>query len=70
MALCGLMILSQLSLLEPVCTCTYGKCSKILNTLCFLFSSKMLVIRAGIHEMLVRTANREDPDQTAYSEAV
>ena len=28
------------------------------------------VIRAGIHKMLVRTANREDPDQTASSEAV
>ena len=29
----------------------------------------MLVIRAEIHKMLVRTANREeDPDQTASSE--
>ena len=27
----------------------------------FLFSNKMLVIRTGIHKMLVRTANREDP---------
>ena len=27
-------------------------------------------IRAGIHKMLVRIANREDPDQTASSEAV
>ena len=26
----------------------------------FLFSNKMLVIRAGIHKMLVRIANRED----------
>ena len=25
----------------------------------------MLVLRAGIHKMLVRIANREDPDQTA-----
>ena len=25
----------------------------------------MLVIRADIHKMLVRIANREDPDQTA-----
>ena len=32
--------------------------------------NKMLVIRAGIHKMLVRIANREDPDQTASSEAV
>ena len=30
-----------------------------------LFSNKMLVIKARIHEMLVRIANREDPDQTA-----
>ena len=43
---------------------------KILNTFLFLFSTKMLVIRAGIHKMLVRIANREDPDQTASSEAV
>ena len=30
----------------------------------------MLVIKAGIHKMHVRIANREDPDQTASSEAV
>ena len=30
----------------------------------------MLDIRAGIHKILVRIANREDPDQTASSEAV
>ena len=30
----------------------------------------MLVIKSGIHKMLVRIANREDPDQTASSEAV
>ena len=35
-----------------------------------LFSNKLLVIRAGIHQMPVRIANREDPDQTASSEAV
>ena len=33
----------------------------------FLFSNKMLVIRAGIHKMLVRIANREDPDQAAFA---
>ena len=27
----------------------------------------MLFITAGIHKMLVRIANREDPDQTASS---
>ena len=39
------------------------KCSKISNTFLFLFSNKLLVIKAGIHKMLVRIANREDPDQ-------
>ena len=48
---------------------SYGKCSKILNTFLILFSNKMLVIRAGIHRMFVRIVNREDPDQTASSEA-
>ena len=48
----------------------YGKCSKILNTFLILFSNKMLIFRAGIHKILVRIANREDPDQTASSEAV
>ena len=43
----------------------FGNCSKflkILNTFFFLFSHKMLIFRAGIHKMLVRIANREDPD--------
>ena len=37
-----------------------------------LFSNKMLLFRAGLHKMVVRLANREDPDQTASesSEAV
>ena len=48
----------------------YSNCSKISNTFLFLFSNKMLVFRAGIHIMLLRIANREDPDQTALSEAV
>ena len=41
----------------------YGKCSKISNTFHFLFSEKMLVIRAGILKILLRITNREDPDQ-------
>ena len=45
----------------------YGKCSKILNA--FLFLNTILIIRAGIHKMLVGIANRKDPVQTA-SEAV
>ena len=48
----------------------YGKCSKISNTFLFQFSNKMLVFRAGIQTMDIRIANREDPDQTASSEAV
>ena len=48
----------------------YGKCSKISNTFLILFSNKMLMFRAGIHKILVRIANREDPDQTASEEAV
>ena len=48
----------------------YGKCSKISNTFLFLFLNKMIVTRAGIHKLLFRLANREDPDQTASSEAV
>ena len=30
----------------------------------FLFSNKIMVIRSGNHKMLVRIANRKDPDQT------
>ena len=37
-----------------------GKCSKILNTFLFLFSTKMLVITAEIHKTLVIIANRGD----------
>ena len=47
-----------------------GKYSKILYTRLFLFSNKMMVIKAGIHKFLVRVANSEDPDQTASSEVV
>ena len=37
------------------------------STFLFLFSNKMLVIKAGIYTMFVRIANREDPGQTASS---
>ena len=40
------------------------------GTLFSFFSQKMLVIRAGIQKMLVRIVNRDNPDQTASSEAV
>ena len=37
----------------------------------FLFcSNKMLVIKSGVHKMLVRIANRVDPDQTGSLKAV
>ena len=48
----------------------YSKCLKVLNIFLFILLNKMLVIKAGIHKMLDRVANREDPDQTASSEAV
>ena len=48
----------------------YSKCFKILITFLVLFLAKMVIIKAEIHKMLVRIANREDPDQTASSEAV
>ena len=46
-----------------------SKCSKISNTSLSVLK-KMLVMGAEIHKMIVRVANREDPDQTASSEAV
>ena len=48
----------------------YYICSKIFNLFLFLFSNKIVVNRTGIHQMFVRIPNREDPDQTASSEAV
>ena len=33
-------------------------------------AAQMMFIMAGINKILVRMANREDPDQTASSEAV
>ena len=47
------------------CSCEYSKCSKFSETFLSLFSNKMLAIRAVIHKMLARIANRDDPDQTA-----
>ena len=43
---------------------------KFQNTFLFLLPTNMLVIKAGIHKMLFRIANREDPDQTASVEGV
>ena len=41
---------------------SYGKSSKISDSFLFLFSNKMMVIRAGIHKLLIRIAYVEDPD--------
>ena len=43
---------------------------RTLFSLCSLFSNKILIVKAEVHQMLVRIANKEDPDQTAFSEAV
>ena len=43
----------------------YGKCSKIWDTFLTLLPNKMLVMKAGMHTMLVRIANREDPDRSS-----
>ena len=37
-----------------VSICNHHKSSKFFNTFLFLFSNKMVVIRAGIHKLLVR----------------
>ena len=47
----------------------YSKCSKVWNISLFLFSNKMVVIRAGNDTVLVRIAIREDPDKTASEAA-
>ena len=39
-----------------------------LRILLLLFSTKILVFRAGINKMLVRIANREDPDLKKQSD--
>ena len=39
------------------------------RTLHFLLSIKMLIFRAAISKMLVRIANRGDPDQTASNQS-
>ena len=42
----------------------------VLKFCTFLFSNKMLYFRDEILLILIRIANREDPDQTASEEAV
>ena len=37
---------------------------------CSVLKKNVGFIKAGIHKMLVRIANREDPDQTAFEETV
>ena len=52
-------IYSHLCIVKIIFRYTYGKCSKISNTILILFSKRTLVIRAGIHKMLVTIANKE-----------
>ena len=47
----------------------YSICSKVSNNFLFLFSNRMLVFEAEIHELFARIANWEYPDQTVSSEA-
>ena len=42
----------------------------ISNTFLILFLNQMSAVRADIHHLCVRIANRTDPDQIAFSEAV
>ena len=44
----------------------YGNFFYNFKTFLFLFSIKMVAFRAEINKMLVRIANREDPDLTAF----
>ena len=47
-----------------------SQCSNLVgNILLKYIIKKMLLIKTGTHKVLVRIANREDPDQTASSEA-
>ena len=70
-----IVIFMSLFILEFLCSVSfqgiriYSKCSKFFNIFFFLFSNKMTVTRAGIHELLVKIENREYYNQTA-SEAV
>ena len=50
------MLGPQLTIENTVLWLTMAKCP---------CSNKMIVIRAGIHKLLVRNANRADPEQTA-----
>ena len=55
---------------DPYIIILFGLTVNVLkfHTLLFLFSNKMLIFRAGSHNMLVRMENWEDPDQTASSD--
>ena len=56
--------------LNRCCMGKYGRHSKILNKYLFLSSNEILVYQGWNCKILVKIANREDPDQTASSEAV
>ena len=59
-------------MVQIVLCCTHNDSAFKVNVLkfehlkfLFLFSNEMLVVKAEIHKMFVRIANREHPDQTA-----
>ena len=58
---------------ENVHKCSYNKCSKVLNTFLFLFSSRILVLKrfTGIEltKHLSEQQTEKTPDQTASEEA-
>ena len=60
-------VIERVSKFLPLEVISYGKCSKIYKTFLFLFSNKLLDIRAGIYKVLVRISNGEDSDQTTSS---
>ena len=62
---------SAICALKQCVFCITVNCYKISNTFPFLSSNKIMVISAVFYKkMLSRIANSEDPDQTAFEEAV
>ena len=68
LALCNILLTNvsgQVEFYTPV-----EQVKKKIQTHLFLFSNKMFVFRAVIHNILVRITNRHDHHQTASPEAV
>ena len=52
---------STLTIVTQTYNGEYGKCSNISNALLFLFKNKMLVIRAGNHNLLFQNSKQGGP---------